>query len=255
MWMLLVLRLTAYAPPFVQAPIAVTAEWVAKKVDERDTGKDARLEMEMKLYDRRGRETLRRLTLLSRRNGGFDKVLLRFTYPGDIRDTAFLSVEESTEDDRFLYLPAIGRSRRISAQENQDSFVGSDITYEDISGRKLDDYTYRLLPDEEIDGTACFVLESVAKASSAKYARSVSWVDKETFVIRKGDTFDRSGEKTKDYRAEDVARIDGIWTVKRMKMENVKQGTRTELVTTRAEYNRGVPDSVFTRQALERPVP
>lgn len=234
----------------------ITPDEVAKQVDARDTGKDSRMEMEMKLYDRRGRETVRRLLLKGRRDQGLDKMLLRFTYPGDIRDTAFLALENREgEDDRFLYLPSLGRSRRISAQEKQESFVGSDITYEDISGRRLEDYTYRLLGEAAVDGAPCYTLESTAKDPSAKYPRAVSFVDKVSFLIRKGEVFDRSGEKAKQYHAQDVLRVDGIWTVKRMVMENLKQGTRTVLDTNRVEYNRGIPQNAFTRKSLEQSTP
>jgi hypothetical protein len=240
--------------PAVARPQEVTGDWVARQVEERDTGRDGRLEMEMRLYDRRGRETVRRLTLLSRRDGGLDKVLLRFNYPGDIQDTAFLAVESARgEDDRFLFLPSLGRSRRISAQEKQESFVGSDLTYEDISGRRLADYSYRLLGEGVVDGRACYLLESVAREPQARYPRSVSRVDRETFVVRSGEIYDRTGEKAKQYRAERIEKIDGIWTVGRMTMENLKHATRTVLATTRAEYNRGVPESAFTRQSLESP--
>jgi len=237
-------------------PNPITGEWVARRVEERDTGRDARFEMEMKLYDRRGRETVRRLTLLARRDrslGNLDRVLVRFTYPEDLRNTGFLAIENPKgEDDRFLYLPSLGRSRRVSAQEKQESFVGSDLTYEDISGRRLEDYRYDLPGEEAVEGRACYVLESNAKDPGAKYPRSVSWVEQESFVIRRGQIFDRSKERAKDYRAERVEKVDGIWTALSITMENVKQGTRTVLTTTRVEYNRGIPESVFTRQNLER---
>lgn len=230
-----------------------TGEWVARQIEERDTGRDGRFEMEMKLYDRRGRETLRRLSLLSHRDGQRDKVLLRFSYPDDIRDTAFLAIENASgEDDRFLYLPSLGRSRRISAQEKQESFVGSDLTYEDISGRRLEDYTYRLLRQELLEASRCYVLESIAIDQKAKYPRAISWVDQETFVVRKADIYDAAGEIAKRFLAEHIDKVDGIWTVRRMSMENVKLGTRTLLDAPRVEYNRGLADELFTRRGLER---
>jgi outer membrane lipoprotein-sorting protein len=244
----------AFSP--AQADPPLTGEMVARKVEERDTGNDSRLEMEMKLYDRRRRETLRRLVLFARREDSRDKVLVRFTYPEDIRDTAFLSLENpSGENDRFLYLPSLGRSRRISAQENQESFVGSDLTYEDISGRRLEDYRYRLLGEETVDGRSCYRLESSARDPDAKYPRSVSWVDKEIFVLRRAQIFDRSLEQAKAYRAERIEKVDGIWTTLSMVMENLKQGTRTVLTASQVAYNRGLPDSLFRRTSLERGVP
>ncbi|MGH9348232.1 MAG: outer membrane lipoprotein-sorting protein, partial [Vicinamibacterales bacterium] len=96
---------------------ATTPDGVARRIDERDTGRDSRAEMRMRLYDRQGRVRERTMTLLtlhgaSRRS---DKTLVRFTYPHDIKNTGFLVWEHpDAADERFLYLPALGRVRRIA---------------------------------------------------------------------------------------------------------------------------------------------
>src|ERR687892_735419 len=94
---------------------------------------------------RQGRVRERALTMLRLRgdkNKG-DRALIRFSYPNDIRNTAFLVWEHpDADDERFLYLPALGRVRRIAGEEKQESFVGSDLSYEDIGGRDFADYTY-----------------------------------------------------------------------------------------------------------------
>ncbi len=98
------------------------------------------------------------------------------------------------EDDQFLYLPALGRSRRISSRERQDPFVGSDFTYVEILGRRLEDYTYQLLREDSLDGLPVYILASTAKDSNAKQPRSVSWVDAERFMILRSEIFDSNGE-------------------------------------------------------------
>ena len=243
----------AFAAGEGDSPAALTADEIARRMDERETGQDGQLNLEMTLTDHRGRNTARSLIMLTRREDGLDKQLLRFLYPSDIRDTGFLALEtEGREDDHFLYLPAVGRSRRISARERQDSFVGSDLTYEDIAGRRLADYTYVRLGEKDMDDRPCYILESVAKRDRAKYPRIVSWVDSELFLVRKAEIYGRSGEKVKDYRAESIEEIDGIWTVMGMTMADRKHETRTRLRVTSARYNQGVPEAVFTRRILEQ---
>ncbi len=134
----------------------VTADWIARQIDTRDTGRDSRLEMQMRLFDRQNRKRERTLTVIgldgtaNPASGGIaDRTLVRFTYPNDIAGTSFLVWERpSGDDDRFLFLPALGRIRRISGAERQESFVGSDFTFEDIGGRALEDYSYSLLETE-----------------------------------------------------------------------------------------------------------
>jgi hypothetical protein len=148
----LVFALTFVAAQPAQ-PSRLTADAVAHRIQDRDTGRDSRFTMRMKLADRHGRIRERVLdvaTLRGREAPGAapgapdgDRRLIRFNYPNDIRGTSFLVWEHpSAEDERFLFLPSLGRVRRIAGSETQDSFVGSDFTYEDIGGRELDEYTY-----------------------------------------------------------------------------------------------------------------
>ena len=156
------LLLTMYYEGGAQSvPNVETAESVARKAENRDVGRDGRFELKMRLFDRQQRVRERDLTILTMRPaatgartaGSGDRVLIRFTYPNDIRDTAFLVWEHpGADDERFLYLPALGRVRRIAGAETQDSFVGSDFTYEDISGREFDSYTYAMVEaDADVD--------------------------------------------------------------------------------------------------------
>src|SRR3954466_920869 len=129
------------------APPPVTADWVARQVQDRDTGRDSRVSIRMKLFDRHGRARERVMTMVTLRGRGAsrsapdgDRLLIRFTYPNDIRGTSFLVWEHpDAEDERFLYLPSLARVRRIAGTEAQQSFVGSDFTYEDIGGPEFDD--------------------------------------------------------------------------------------------------------------------
>ena len=268
----------------------VTADWVARQVDERDTGRDARIEMRMRLFDRHGRVRERALTLLALRSSASsgqvastgsgrapstssapgrvqsagaaagDRVLVRFTYPNDIKGTSFLVWETPAgEDERFLYLPALGRVRRIAASESQESFVGTDFTYEDIGGRELEDYTYRLMAeigswtDPSGRAHAVYQLESRANDRDAIYPRVVSLVRRDNFVVVRAEVHNRRGERQKTYEVRRLERIEGVWTVMDAVMADGLQKTRTELAVTSADYNVGLKESDFSRRALERP--
>ena len=254
----------------VQAP---TAESVARQVQDRDTGRDSRAAMRMKLFDRHGRARERALTLLSLRGRGpagvpasapeGDRLLIRFSYPNDIRGTNFLVWEHpDADDERFLYLPSLGRVRRIAGAEAQESFVGSDFTYEDIGGREFDEYTYAFAGS---DGAAAswtarsggspqpaWRLESRRKDPSAEFPRVVSLVLKDSFVVVQADIYNRRNEKQKVYTVGRLDRIDGIWTVMESAMANALEKTRTELVVEKTDYNVGLTEADFSRRELER---
>ena len=222
--------------------------------------------MRMRLFDRQGRVRERALTVLSMRGGpgrpvAGDRSLVRFTYPNDIKGTAFLVWEQpDADDERFLYLPSLGRVRRIAGSEAQESFVGSDLTYEDIGGREFENYSYRLLespapaPWVAPDGQRqpVHVLESRSRDAAARFPRVVSFVRQDNFVIVRAEIHNRRGEPQKVFEAVRVEKIDGYWTVSEMRMADSLQRTRTELVLEKVQYNIGLKPDDFSRRELER---
>src|SRR5687768_1220373 len=188
----------------------LTADDIARRVQDRDTGRDSRAAMRMKLFDRQNRARERALTLTSLQAKGNpgaaatapdgDRLLIRFTYPNDIRGTGFLVLEHpKVEDERFLYLPSLGRVRRIAGSEAQESFAGSDFSYEEIGGREFDDYSYAFAgtgaeratwsPPSGGPPRPAWRLESRRKDASAPFPRVVSLILKDLFVVVQADIF------------------------------------------------------------------
>lgn len=252
---------------------ALTAESVARQVQDRNTGRDSRSSMRMKLVDRHGRVRERALTIITLRGRDApgappsspdgDRLLIRFTYPNDIRGTSFLVWEHpDSDDERFLYLPSLGRVRRIAGTEAQESFVGSDFTYEDIGGREFDDYTYAFAaPDGEHASWSpaaggpprpAWRLESRRKDKAAEFPRVVSLVLKDALVVVGADVYNRRNEKQKVYTVRRLDEIESIWTVMESEMTNAIEKTRTELVVESMDYNVGLKETDFSRRELER---
>jgi hypothetical protein len=215
----------------------------------------------MRLFDRQGRERERSLILtsLSATASRGERILVRFMSPNDIKGTGLLVWEHpAAEDERFLYLPALGRVRRIAATEQQDSFVGSDLSYEDIGGRDVEEYTYTFLQQDASwvapDGRAhpAWMLESRARDQQAPYPRIVSLVRKDNFVVMVADLYNRRDEREKRLDVRRLERIDGIWTPMEIVMVNGVQRTRTELIVNAVRYNTGLSEADFTRRVLEQ---
>ena len=248
----------------------LSADEIARRVQDRNTGRDGRSAMRMRLFDRQGRARERALTMLSLRGRGTpgaapnapegDRLLIRFTLPADIRGTSFLVREHvGADDERFLYLPSLGRVRRIAGSETQESFVGSDFTYEDIGGREFDEYTYALAEENAswtpASGGAArpaWRLESRRKDASAEFPRVVSTVLKDSFLVVGADIYNRRNEEQKTYTVRRIAQIQGIWTVMDSEMANALERTRTELIVESSAYNVGLTDGDFSRRELER---
>jgi hypothetical protein len=252
------------APP----SMALTADQIARRVQDREAGRDSRADLRMKLFDRRDRVRERALTMVTLRGREApgapstapdgDRLLIRFSYPNDIRGTSFLVWKHPKgEDERFLFLPSLGRVRRIAGSEAQESFVGSDFSYEDIGGRELDEFTYALLDDTSTwaapGGAArpAYRLESKRTDRSAEFPRVVSLVLKDTFVVVHADVYNRRNEKQKTYTVKRLEAVQGIWTVMQSSMTNDLDKTRTDLQIEKIEYNIGLKEEAFSRRALE----
>jgi hypothetical protein len=247
-------------------PQTENAEWVARQADKRDVGKDGSFQLKMRLFDRQQRVRERELTIKTMRAASGDakpavdgdRMLIRFTYPNDIKGSAFLVWEHPQgEDERFLYLPALGRVRRITGAESQDNFVGSDFTYEDISGRELDDYVYAMTDQNATssgpDGKSspAYRIESRAKDTQARFPRIVSTIRKDNFVVVHADIYNRRDERQKVYEVRKLELIQSIWTLSDVSMTDANAKTHTDLSLTNVRYNLGLKESDFSRRELE----
>jgi hypothetical protein len=150
--------------------------------------------------------------------------------------------------------------RRIAGTETQESFVGSDFTYEDIGGREFDDYTYAMVDENAVwaapgGGTQpAWRIESRRKAASAEFPRVISLVLKDTFVVVHADIYNKRSEKQKVYTVGKLERVEGVWTAMDAAMTNAIEQSRTQLTIESVHYNVGLKESDFSRRELERAV-
>ena len=226
-------------------------------------GKDMKAEIRMELVTADGKKRLRSLTML-RWNDPMSKdqkYFLYFREPADVRGMTFMVWKyPARESDRWIYVPAVDLVRRVAARDARSSFVGSDFTYEDISGRNLAADSHSLLREEKLRDRDCYVVESVPKELT-DYVRWLSWIDKITFLPLKEEYYDVQKELTRVFtadRIESIAAAAGgdqksFPTVTGRTMKNLKTGHRTEVTFTAVAYNIGLQDAVFTERYLRNP--
>ncbi len=218
-------------------------------------GNDMKVRVNMKLINRQGKERIREFVMLRRNEqlGGNQKYFIYFFRPADVERTTFMIWKyPEKDDDRWLFIPAINLVRRIAANDKRSSFVGSDFTYEDVSGRDVESDVHTLVREEEVNGRDCFVLESVPR-EEAEYAKKVSWIDKQNSLPLKEEYYDLQQDLYKVYASDEVKEIDGFPTVVRRTMRNVKTGHRTEVVFDTVQYGVGLKESLFSERYLRNP--
>ena len=223
-------------------------------------GKDFKSRVLMKLINRDGQERVRELTML-RKNageaGGEQKYFMVFFQPNDVKDMSFMTYKyPAKDDDRWMFIPAVNMVKRIAAQDKRSSFVGSDFTYEDVSGRDIEDDTHATLREEKLGGRDCYVVKSTPKAGQAEgsdFGHKLTWVDKASFLPIKEEQYDRKGARYKEFSADEIAVVRGFPTIVRRTMKNLQTGHRTEVGYSKTDYDLGIEDSLFSERFLRQP--
>ena len=253
------IRLAFLWPLLLATPLLAelpSADEIAEKSQQAFSyaGQDMAARVVMTLVTASGEQRVRDMTMLRRNgDGGRQKYFIYFHSPADVRGTAFLVWKDLDRDaDRWLFIPALNLVQRIAARDAESSFVGSDFSYEDVSGRPLPADSRKLLREESLNGHACFVVESVPK-SHASFTRKLAWIDRTNFLPLKEEYYDTQQSLFKVFTADEVRDESGWPTATKRTMKNVKSGHRTEVVFKHVKYNAGLGEEVFTERALRHP--
>jgi outer membrane lipoprotein-sorting protein len=184
---------------------------------------------------------------------GESKSVLRFTDPAEVRGVALLVVNHPDRtSDQWMYIPEHGRERRVAFQDRSVRFFGTDFTFEDLEERDVNQYDYKLLGGEAIEGAACWKLESrPRKAKSSQYTHSYLWIRKDDYALARIENY-RGEKPVRHVQYSDIRRVQGIWTPHRLEMFDVGRNSRTVLMMEKLQHNVPMKDDQFTLQALRR---
>ncbi|MFT5240590.1 MAG: outer membrane lipoprotein-sorting protein [Candidatus Promineifilaceae bacterium] len=248
--------LTWMAMHGAMAQDTLTVDRIVEKANQAAyyAGSDGRADVQMTITDGNGGQRQRAFTLL-RLNlaNGDQKFYVYFKEPADVRKMAFLvwkNVDPETEDDRWLWLPALNLLRRIAPGDKRTSFVGSDFVYEDVSGRDI------TLDHHELTETRDnhYILKNTPRdAESVEFSYYNVWIDKDTFLPRKAEYYDRSGKLYRRVEATQVETIEGHPTVTTSRVDDLNTGSHTVNIFSKVNYDIGLKETIFSERFLRRP--
>ncbi|MCH8327924.1 MAG: outer membrane lipoprotein-sorting protein [Candidatus Marinimicrobia bacterium] len=229
--------------------MAQTASEIALQIDQRPSPVDMTSDMTMLLTSKTGKT--RTLTVHTVRKGE-GRMILWFTAPADDRGVAFLTIERESGDEMRMWLPSFKKMRRISTNRRGDSFMGSDLSFEDLTSRNIEDYSHNLLGEELVNGEEHWLLENIPNADlRSSYSRIVSVVRKHDAQVIKELYYDRAGELIKERTVE--TQTFGAYSLPvRMVVRNVQKNHSTELTFANIEVDTGVKESLFHERNLRR---
>lgn len=184
--------------------------------------------------------------------------LLEFMAPQDVAGTATLTIQhQQRDDDQWLYLPVLRTSKRISAGRKGDRFMGTEMTYEDLSNylsEPLEEYSYQLLGKENINGRSAYRLSATPKSGTkTQYSKRTLWIDQQTHLMLRTDFYDQKGKLLKVFTAQEIKKIAGtnFYRAHRVRLDNKQSGNRTDVTYKGFAINRGVDKGLFSKTYLE----
>lgn len=222
-------------------------------------GDNGRGQMLMKVYAKGSTKAITKLFYMLRHDieeGGKQMFFTYFVKPSDIKGTTFLVHKFIDKDDfRRLYIPASDKVIPIAGNRKQDPFMGSDFTYEDVSGRHFTKDNHKLLGSEKMLGHDCYVTESIPKVKESKIARMKAWISKKNFVPIRVDFYNHDGKVYRQYESQKIEDIDGFPTIMVRRMSSVLKGTKTIMKVNpkKVQYNIGLKEGLFSERSLKNP--
>lgn len=234
----------------------LTGREIIQKVKDRPDGNTRYGEMELTIIKKNGSSRQRKVSSWAMDEGKDTKKMMFFTYPGDVKGTGFLTWDYDQigkEDAKWLYLPAMKKTRRISGSSSKtDYFMGTDFTYDDMGSRHIDEDKHTLLREEMKDGYKCWVVESVPVDKHEIYSRKVTWIRQDCLVAVCAEYYDKLNKLHRLLTISEIKKIQDFWTICKMEMKNVQTGHSSVIEVKNTQYDVKIDKDLFTVAKLEK---
>jgi hypothetical protein len=233
--------------------LAQDARQIVAESENRSRSKSQQYEGTLEVIGASNKVSLKRWEYRRIGSYGASKAILRFTAPAEVKGVALLIVNHTDRaSDQWMWTPAIERDRRIAAQDRSTRFFGTDFSFEDLEERDVDQFNYKLLGDDNVDGAASWKIESKPKESkSSQYTSSLVWVRKDNYVVAQIEDYAKD-KLVRRIRYSDIQNVAGIWTPRTVEVFDANRKSRTVLKLEKLEYNLPMKDEDFSLEALRR---
>lgn len=238
------------------------ARTIMEKVDARNDGDNQTSDMEMILIDKRGNQRVRRIATFNKDKGQDGYRLMFFRHPADVKNTAFLTWDyddPDRDDDQWLYLPALRKSKRIASSDKSGSFMGSDLTYADMTDRNLADYDFFFKKEMEVKGVKAWLIESIPRSKKiikeTGYTKSLLIVRQDNDFVIRAVHWVKDGGYLKYVDVKNLVQIEGIWVATEMHVTKKKGKQlvhKTILKLNNVKFNQDLDFDMFTVRRMEK---
>ncbi|AYQ57276.1 Outer membrane lipoprotein-sorting protein [Bathymodiolus thermophilus thioautotrophic gill symbiont] len=246
---------------------ALTGLEIMQKVDARDDGSSVVSTLQMILIDKHKKQRIRQMRTFSKdinKNTEYKSVF--FLTPSDVKNTAFLTFDYSgndKDDDQWMYLPALKKTKRIPASDKDGAFMGSDFSYADMTDKNLDDYHFKLLKEGVIKRkngkNPVWIIQSLPKNQAVidetGYTKSILYIRKDNFMLARAKFYLKKANRVKYMDVRKMEKIDGIWVATQTTMTTKygKQTLHKTILSNRdIKINVAIDDEMFSVRKIEK---
>ena len=232
---------------------AQDARQIVEEVQRRNTSKSQRYEGSLEVIDAKARVSTKRWEYVRIGSFGASKAVLRFTAPAEVKGVALLvHSHPDRASDQWMWRPAIERDQRIALQDRSTRFFGTDFSYEDLEECDVNQYDFKLLGEETLDGIPCYKVESTPREKKAsQYTKSILWVTKDHYIYVQAESYNKNGV-ARVIKYSNIENVQGIWTARTLEVQDMKTKSRTVMKLEKLQYNMPMKEEDFTLQALRR---
>lgn len=223
-------------------------EEIIKKIDETERVMSSYSKSKQTIITSGGSK--RTMEVISYSKNKNEKQLMIYEAPKRVKGDKILMLNEG--DDIWFYTPKTDRVRHLASHAKRQKVQGSDFSYEDMAGGSLEeDYSYKFIGEEEIDGRDCYKIELTPKPDGPSYSKLILWADKERYISLQIEYYDE-GELSKRLNLSDIVMIDNQWTAKKMVMKNLMEGGETMMEMDEMKFDIEIEDKLFTTKNLKK---
>ena len=197
-------------------------------------------------------------------DNGLKNTVFDFVQPASAKGTRILQAEKiGRADDRWVYLPELKTIRRIATAERYKSFVGSELTYNDMTLRKLDEDKNEIVsPDEniEVGGVLynCWKIKATPyKLNEVEYGYRISWFDKKTYIPVRTEFYDKRNpdKMIKINEVEKLEMVKGVTGIeyplrRTTVVTNLLTKRKSRVVVKDFKFDEKISDSYFNQTWL-----
>jgi hypothetical protein len=237
------------------------AREIMQKVQDRNDGDNRTAEMAMILIDKNGKQRRRRLQTFMKDKGKDTYRMMFFLHPADVKDTAFLTYDyddPGRDDDQWLYLPALRKTKRIATSDKSGSFMGTDLNYSDMTDRQLEDFDLFLKKEMTVDGHKVWVIESIPRSEDVidqtGYTKSLLFVRQDIYYIIRSVSWVHNKSYLKYMEVKALEKIEGIWVGTKMHVwKRLGRQTihKTILHLNNVKFDQPLNHEMFTTRQME----